>query len=603
MELIYILIILLISCGFGMFCLDSFKFKFSYANERIVFSTALGMGILGYLVFFLGIADRLNKISVITLLSLLVFISIQKIIYILKRLISSLREFRFTRMPFFIKALSLALLLGLLFTFLATLAPPIGNDSLAYRLVQVKTFLQNQRFSYLPYTRESLWPYLIESLFALCMLIGSDILVKLMAYSFGILSLLTVYFYVRNRFSKEAGIISAAIFFLTPAIFTQITYAYVDIPQAFYGFLALLSLFKYMERRKSRWLALSGVFCGFVLSIKYTGVITLLALIIAVIYLLYIQKKQRILILFKALGIFIFFTGLCSFVWYLRSFVIKGNPLYPFFAEFFNYHGWSRGLENNIASKFSLLNLIRLPWTLTMFPQYHGGESFGVAYLLFLPLAITLKNRIVQIKAMAMFAISYLVIWFFVDPVVVRFLFPILMPLAILVGCGLMFTLKEKGPFSAFVKLLLLSVCLFNLALLFYHCAEKAMVPLRLKSRQAYLSEAERTYDIGEYINNNIPKDAKILMINEIRAYYINRPYIHLKNLIEEDGISESELNSPKFLNRLKKYNIDYILYLDNAFYSKDKLFKILPPNKKPIYAHTYIDRKGRRLNYCIYKI
>ena len=396
MELIYILTILLISCGFGMLCLDSFKFRFSDVNEKIVFSTALGLGVLGYMVFFVGLAGHLSKTPLITLLLLLAFISIKKIAYTIKSLVKFLLRFKFLNMPFFIKTLSLILFFGILFTLLAALAPPIGNDSLAYRLVQVKTFVQNQRFSYLPYTRESLWPYLIESLFALCMIISSDILVKLMAYSFGILALFSLYLYMRNRFSREAGIISATLFFLTPAIFTQITYVYVDIPQAVYGFFALLSLFKYAETKENRWLMLSGVFCGFVLSIKYTGVITLLALVVTAAYLQYIRRKQRLLILLKTLGIFIFFAALSSFIWYFRSFFLKGNPLYPFFAEFFNYHGWSKGLENNIASQFSLFNLIRLPWTLTMFPQYHGGESFGIAYLLFLPLIIAIKKNIGQ---------------------------------------------------------------------------------------------------------------------------------------------------------------------------------------------------------------
>lgn len=595
MDFLLLVIFLLISAAFGMRILGLFKFNFEDFKEKVAFSLSLGLGLIAYIVFISGLFGLLYRWYLISLLLILGLFSFKQISNILKQLFHYIGNLKLKELPFLFL---IFLLLAVILTLLGGSAPPIGNDSLAYRLAQVRIFAEGHRLIYIPYTRESLWPYLIEMLFTLGIVISSDILAKLIAWSFGLLSAFLVYIVAGRYFSKRAGYISSLIFLLTPAIFTQMTYSYVDIPQALYSFVTLISILKYIESRNIRWAGLAGLFCGFVLSIKYTGVLTLFTLMAVFTYHFAKQKDLRRIIL-KGVILFLLFTILFSFCWYLRSYLIKGNPIYPYFARFFGHHGWERATEELIGSRFSISGVFKLPWMITMLPEEFGGEHFGVIYLLFLPLVFLIDRNKDIFKSLGVFIIFYATAWFFVDPYVNRFLFPILLPLSLLVGCGLSVIFSKAGFFSNFVKGVFVIVCIFNTGLLLYHNTDKIKVAVGLESRQEYLSRTERTYNIAEYINKNLPQDATILMAGEIRAYYIKRPYIHLENLIDEEKIPPQLLEKKEFLKELKKYKIDYILCSEEE--TTTHLW--LGYNRPAVFSCDFIDKDGKSYSYMLYKL
>jgi hypothetical protein len=45
------------------------------------------------------------------------------------------------------------------------------------------------------------------------------------------------------------------------------------------------------------------------------------------------------------------------------------------------------------------------------------------------------------------------------------------------------------------------------------------------ESQDAYLSRSEPIYNVSRAINAGLPKGAKVLMLNEVRGFYIDRPY------------------------------------------------------------------------------
>ena len=600
MNLLLLVIFLLISAAFGMRILEFFNFSFYNFREKVVYSISLGLGFIAYAVFILGLTGLLHRWYLILLLLALATFSFKQLTKIVKEIWNFRNAIKFKQLDFFYKIILFLIIIAVILTFISALAPPIGHDSLSYRLAQIRVFSETNKVDYIPYSRESLWPYLIEMLFALGLAVSSDIFVKLIAWSFGIISAFAIYVFTQKLFSERSAIISTALFLLTPAIFTQMTYAYVDIPFAFFSFISLTALLRFFETKDIKWALLAGVFCGFVLSIKYTGVISLLALLAVWIY--FIVRRFNFRRYLKSLVLFLLIAALCSFAWYLRSYLIKGNPTYPFFALAFNGNGWPKGLENHIGSGFSVLKLLMLPWNLTMLPNQFGGEQLGVIYLLFSPFVFLVHRNKDVFKKLAVFAFSYAVVWFYLDPFVVRFLFPIILVLAVIVGSGIHAAISRKGYFSGFIKLLLVIALIFNASLLAYYNKDMAKVAIGMQPRQDYLAKNERTYNVAEYINKNLPEDVVILMIGEVRSYYIKRPYIHFKNFIYEEQLPAKRYMSRDFLRQLKKYDIDYVLCRQKAA-NKYPWLRSLQQDKDAVFSTFFQDKEREEYNYSLYSL
>jgi hypothetical protein len=599
MNLVLLIIFLVISSSFGIRILKLVNFKFSNFKEMLAFSLPLGLGLMAYFVYAIGLMGFLHRKVILSLLLLLALFSFREIIFIIRKIKSYLCSLKPGQLTLSSKVFMLFIFFILMLTLAGALAPPTGNDSLAYRLSHIQLFSKSHKVFYIPYTRESLWPYLVEMLFGLAIIVKSDIFAKLIAWSMGLIGVFSIYVFSRKFFSKKSAYISALVFLLTPAIFTQMTYTYTDIAIAVYCFMSLFALVNCFKYHDIKWAALSGLYSGLFLSIKYISLITLPSIVFIFMYYFITDPKQRRFII-RSIFVFVIFTMFFFFSWYLRAYLIKGNPLYPFFARYFNFQGWDRALDKSVGVGFSIFKFLQLPWNITMFPSVYGGEHLGVMYLIFLPLSIlSVKHNRNLFIIFAIFSVLFAMSWFFVVSASTRFLFPVLLPLSVIIGCGVADVFVRRGYFNNVVKGIFIAICIFNLGYLAYYAADKVKVATGIESRQEYLQRTERSFGIGNYINKNLPEDAKILMIGEIRAYYMNRPYIHLNNLLDEDKINPSELS----LNELKnKYDLSYILYSkkDSSYSWFDPLLK----RKTPIYTCDFFDREqNAHISYMLYDL
>ena len=86
------------------------------------------------------------------------------------------------------------------------------------------------------------------------------------------------------------GILSSLIFLLTPGVFILAAQTYVDLGTVFYTFMAVYSFIIWLEKKEGKWAALSGVMCGFTMSVKYFGVIVPFILGIYFIFAIFLKK-------------------------------------------------------------------------------------------------------------------------------------------------------------------------------------------------------------------------------------------------------------------------------------------------------------------------
>ena len=85
------------------------------------------------------------------------------------------------------------------------------------------------------------------------------------------------------------------------------------------------------------------------------------------------------------------------------------------------------------------------------------------------------------------------------------------------------------------------------------------------QSRDDYLTQnLGGLYTVSQYINENLPKDAKIIMYQEVRGYYIDRDYLW-GNPEHHDMIPYDTFKTPDdLLNGLRKIGVTHILTWDS---------------------------------------
>lgn len=433
---------------------------------------------------------------------------------------------------------SIFLIVGIASLFKA-LSPEIGNDALAYHLAHPKIFVETHRIAAIEYARESLWPYFMEMLFTLGILLHDQALAKLFHFESAVLLSLGIYAFCGRYFSRNKGILAAVIFFTTPAIFTQAGYAYIDITIALYAFMSFYLFLIWRGQGRSRDLILSGIFCGVCMSIKYLGSYVFICMIAVFVYHWLSERNKGML---KALLIFSVAAGAVAFVWYLRSFLITGNPFYPFFYQYFK-NAWDNPISVACGTAKNLKNLILLPWNLTMRPLTFGGESIGIIYLMFLPFLLLWDGlKEFRARTMLLFAAVFTLLWFTTFQAT-RYLFVILPMLAILVGASVTDVSNKYRSKNIIIFILSLSLAL-NCAVSLYHAKDSIRVVLGLEPKESYLARKERSFSAYDYINKNTAPDSRILTTDP-RIYYCDRKivysgyYLACKGIKDNTGIKE----------------------------------------------------------------
>jgi hypothetical protein len=171
----------------------------------------------------------------------------------------------------------------------------------------------------------------------------------------------------------------------------------------------------WLDAKKEGWFYLSGVSCGFLLGIKITT-----ADIPAIIMFLYFfaAVSQRInpgkvIVTFLTWCALIFIV--CG-VWYIRSWIILGNPIFPFASSIFGY-GYPQDMVNysTVAGiGMGVVQYFKIPWLLTMRPDTFGGESIGAVFLIFLPFLVFIRNKPRFIKYVIFVSVYLYTSWFII---------------------------------------------------------------------------------------------------------------------------------------------------------------------------------------------
>lgn len=204
-------------------------------GDRVVLGSGLGLGILGLIVFGLGLLGILSRWI---FLGLLVVLSIS----LWREIADMIRGARSLQRPGagVISYIGFTLLLALL----EALTPPTDWDGLFYHLTEPTWALSAGRIGPLRMGITNVphfsFPGLVESLFLLAMVLRSDIAAKLLHWGFALLLGGLVYRVANRHIGARLGWGTAVALCATPMVAVLAGWAYNDLALAFFQVAALM---------------------------------------------------------------------------------------------------------------------------------------------------------------------------------------------------------------------------------------------------------------------------------------------------------------------------------------------------------------------------
>jgi hypothetical protein len=362
-------------------------------TDRLLYRTAIGLGLFSHLLLATA---GLGVYRPPVILAITLFVLIPGSAYLLWG--SPSHNLR-SRLPELSGKIRLALqvdwpwkaitFLAVLIAAIGALAPEKEYDALWYHLWLPKLWLEHGRPVDVVSEYISLYPLTWDLLFGAAMALGGPVAAKLLHFSCLPLTGLLVYRIARRVTPLASPWLAVALFVTVPTVLWQATTAYIDLALAFHVGLVIYALIRYVEARQWQWLALAILNLGIALGTKHLALLVLALVAPALVLWLWLEERnmRRALIPALLLGISLLFP----LPYYLRAWILSGNPVFP---ELYGLFGalpperWSEITEQGLANfkarfgdPMTLQNILLLPWNMTVHASRYGG-SLGPLFLL-----------------------------------------------------------------------------------------------------------------------------------------------------------------------------------------------------------------------------
>jgi len=594
-EIFYFIFVALVAVALGQRILKLIGIKFDSYLLKFIFSFPLGLAVLAYVAFFLGIVGLLYKSIFISILLLLLILLIKDIIKIISILFHSLRNLKkiIKKAKFnFFTILLLFLLLFAVLNFIISFSPAWNADALAYHLAVPKIYIENHKIIDIPHIFYSNFPSLIDMISMIGLLLHNSILSHLFAYALGITLILAIYSFCKKFFNTKIAILASLIFYSFPMVIEFVSTTYIDIQLALFVFLSIYGLFMYLTSKKNSWLFLSAIFIGFAISSKVFGIIGATGILILLAHNLFLRLVKNEInykdVFFKIL-VFCLIAFIITMPWLLKSYFFTGNPVWPFFNSFFGGKYWNEEhqeyQENDVLGReLSIINYVRLPWDLhvqivewedeldiRIGRNVQEGEHFG-PFLIFLLFYFFFRKKNKILNAFFFYIFVYITLWFFIANIGRYLLY--LAPLIAIISSYVIIELFKNKYISKILKILLIFTFSFNLLIWVGGNTKDLVVALGFESVDSFYERQAPVYKPSKFINSNLPENSRILLVREVKGFFLERDYVW-DNPSTQVYINHSEFqNEDDYYEELKKLGITHIM-VNNGSFAKYRGFTV----------------------------
>jgi hypothetical protein len=509
-----------------------------HPRERIAWSFALGLGLVGWLLGFYAYAGWLSPEAQAVSLATIATGSF----LLLMQPAGEIDEAKFGAAG----KLLLLLLLGLMtLGVIEALAPPSDGDSLAYHFALPKQFLAAGHLQFVPRVVDGAVPLLLQMTYLPALALGDERGLTFWCLFSGWMTVHFVYVLCRRYASPAWSLAAALLFMTTPAVIYGAGSGQIEVRLATFVLLATFAAVEAMRSGDRRFALVAGLAAGFFAGGKYTGLLFVAAAGLTIL----VQRRWLIHGLVFGLGVL-----LAGFQWYLWNWVNTGDPVFPMLFDWVGAKNglWDAAHAANLKTGFfddeRALPLDPLGFLFYPFAATFGlSEKFeslrtglGPFVLLALPFVLLgLWQARSRLRASDLFPVAailllYYSLWYFTGSSQrVRHLLP-LYPLLLIAVVAVAVDFAKGAAKGALVGATAVTLFLqtggaglFSLSALQRLVADE--------SRQAYLTRQIGGAEMVFWINGSLGRNNKLLHYARELNYLFDVPYFFVHQVFQTE--------------------------------------------------------------------
>ncbi|MGQ0644887.1 MAG: ArnT family glycosyltransferase [Elusimicrobiota bacterium] len=427
-------------------------------------------------------------------------------------------------------------------------APPVAYDALSYHLALPKLYLQQGAISFVPYNNTSQWPALMQMLYLPGLSAGQPQAAQTVQWFMAVLCALWVYRVGTTAWNARVGLAAAAVLSLQPLFQILSVTALIDLALCFYALMTLYAAWRYQETGRRFWLILAGLMGGCAGSVKLTGMAWLAAVLTGVWLFGNRKRPARIgdLALAGAAGV------LLMLPWLIRSQMETGNPIWPLAHRMFGGLYWDAaqtekwlrwGAEYAGGSSWTDAAARKFSGFLAIRREGDPFSSFLVPVTLGLG-AVYGRRALGRRGHLALWSAAvYFTLYLFAMPQSIRYLTPLYPLLSLTAAASLAGLARARGG-RRWAALPLAGLLIwFGVRGMDGRVVEKMKVACGLVSPEEHLRRSLDIYPVSAWINERLDRNARVLLLNETRGFYLDRSYIWgdpvSQKFVSYDGVAD----------------------------------------------------------------
>lgn len=515
-----------------------------------------------------------------------------------------------TRLGWLIRGL---IVLSVAATAVSAIVPVTDGDALCYHLQVPKVFLIREAVFFDPDLHETVYPLVSEMLYALGLEFRGPVACRCIQWVLGLVFAANVTTLARPSLGTRASW-AGAVALLVPAVSNGMAAPLNDVSLAAFGTSAIVAWARFASRGTLASAAVAGAFGGLAVGVKYpalvlVGLLSAFAVLRPVLARTWRKRDAWV----GAIGLGTVYLGMAALVggaWYLRAYVHTGNPVYPFFRDWFGGAGLAevlapikRPLPVGVWSMLTSL----VPLTLEPHRFDSFAHQFGPVFLLFLP-ALLVERAPRRVLGLVLLGYLFLALCM-TQRQSMRFLLIGLGPMSVGVAyLASRWCDRRTIPAHALTAILAAVLCV-EAGLATVRAGRAMGVVLGNESFSQFLSRHEPTYRVGRWVSSHLPAAAKLIG-QDHRGFYIPRRYTMELAHRRRTGLGSNGESPREIVETLRKEGYTHVMLCppvpEQAVEFDPTLGRLLKPwlaGREPLYREDLADGEGVVRNYAIYDL
>jgi hypothetical protein len=555
----------LAALGFGNLFLPLTPERFS-GLDRFILKFLAGFGFLGTILFCVGQVSYSTP-AILSVLSLGLLIA----------LVSSTRlaakgqlTFKNLRPP----TIPAAIVLGVFaLTAVGGLAFPTGdtnNDAIAYHYLGPKVWLREGLIRPVPDMAPTYFPVVVETQYGALMSIGGERAPEL----FSVISL-TAILLTAASLGIQLGLDASGTWWAValvasmPAVYHGVYSGFID---AIFASFVLAAARIALVAEKSADFVLAGLFCGFSMGAKYTGILAFPMLILCALLVSVWGRRRPAWRTLESAALGCTAAIVIAFPFYLRNWILYECPIYPPPSVLLRFFHLTHPIPNVIQSLEqevretgggmgrSIAAFLLLPFNITYHTAvFRGAGGIGLVPLALGPLGVFVRLRDTFAKGLLLFAILESVTWF-VTAQESRYAINIYVIVSLFGILGWQYAVRSISRTARILAGAAVAISIFyGLWMIFPERAEDVHAALSKSFETKRWHTETACADSFDFINRE-PSVKKILILEpEVAPFFIDKDYVKPFGQWGEQSVPGAT-NVPEVMALLPNLGVTHVL-------------------------------------------